>query len=182
MLATQYIHRFQWKIARIRGTSIPRWYFYYCYGFAQWHSWQPNMRKPFITSYFRLTTLKQKVCIEISQLSGTFTSNLTISHFLAYSLPDIYYGQQIQLGLQGPFLDTNDTTNQVSLRLMSGPRAVDVFSKQYLSNPNSFIKDFFPFCIDDWIRMEHNDRTTRPGWLHNIENIPSYVQYRSRYL
>lgn len=42
-------------------------------------------------------------------------------------LPKIYYGEQILLGLEGPFLDdSNDTSNQVTVKLMSGSRPIDV--------------------------------------------------------
>lgn len=48
--------------------------------------------------------------------------------FVAYLLPKVLYGEQIQLGMAGPFLsdDNNDTTNQLTIRLMGGSRAIDV--------------------------------------------------------
>lgn len=48
-------------------------------------------------------------------------------YILAYMLPKIYYGEQILLGLEGAFLeDSNDTSNQVTVKLMSGSRPIDV--------------------------------------------------------
>lgn len=43
-------------------------------------------------------------------------------------LPRVFYGEQIQLGMEGPFLadDNNDTTNQVTIKLMGGSRPIDV--------------------------------------------------------
>lgn len=50
---------------------------------------------------------------------------------LAYYLPKIYYGEQVTLGLEGPFLqDTNDSMHQVTLKLMSGSRSIDVNLKK----------------------------------------------------
>lgn len=48
--------------------------------------------------------------------------------FPAYLLPKVFYGEQIQLGMEGPFLgdDNNDTTNQLTIKLMGGSRAIDV--------------------------------------------------------
>lgn len=50
------------------------------------------------------------------------------SKFSAYLLPRVFYGEQIQLGMEGPFLsdDNNDTTNQLTIKLMGGSRAIDV--------------------------------------------------------
>lgn len=48
--------------------------------------------------------------------------------FSAYLLPKVFYGEQIQLGMEGAFLsdDNNDTTNQLTIKLMGGSRAIDV--------------------------------------------------------
>lgn len=52
------------------------------------------------------------------------------SNFVAYVLPRVFYGEQIQLGMEGPFLgdENNDTTNQVTIKLMGGSRPIDVSS------------------------------------------------------
>lgn len=53
----------------------------------------------------------------------------------AYRLPKIYYGEQIILGLEGPFLqDTNDSVHQVTVKLMSGSRPIDVNLRKLQSN------------------------------------------------
>lgn len=51
-----------------------------------------------------------------------------IFSFAAFLLPRVFYGEQVQLGISGPFLydDSNDTTNQLTIKLMGGSRAIDV--------------------------------------------------------
>ncbi|XP_055303075.1 P protein-like [Sitodiplosis mosellana] len=50
----------------------------------------------------------------------------------SYRLPKIYYGEQIILGLEGPFLqDTNDSMHQVTVRLMSGSRPIDMIGYEW---------------------------------------------------
>lgn len=60
--------------------------------------------------------------------------------FLAYLLPRVLYGEQVQLGMQGPFLDddSNDTTNQMTIKLMGGSRSIDVSLIEKLNEMTEF--------------------------------------------
>lgn len=85
------------------------------------------MRRKFTISYFQSIAQKQNVN-EMPIFYQYFGLNC---EFLivcpAYYLPSIYYGEQIVLGLEGPFLfDANDSMNQVTVKLMTGSRPIDV--------------------------------------------------------
>lgn len=71
--------------------------------------------------------VKFELIFEQNSMSFCLIWNYLILVLPAYLLPRIYYGQQIMLGLQGAFLDdSNDTSQQISVRLMSGSRVIDV--------------------------------------------------------
>lgn len=69
----------------------------------------------------------------------------TFSIFLAYLLPRDFYGEQIQLGMEGPFLgvDSNDSTNQVTIILMGGARPIDVSLLRMVKFKNDEKNRFF---------------------------------------
>lgn len=88
--------------------------------------------------------------------------NFLFPNYLAYLLPRVFYGEQIQLGMQGPLLadDNNDTANQVTIKLMGGSRAIDVsfslIESYQIFHHFDFNSSRF-HLTDDWIRMESND-------------------------
>ncbi|XP_031624818.1 P protein-like [Contarinia nasturtii] len=85
---------------------------------------------------FMTTEFEKKIHQKLLSIDDTRTKS--------YFLPNIYYGEQVTLAMEGPFLpDINDSMHQVTVKLMSGSRPIDMIGNEWyipIANPDDVDK------------------------------------------